>query len=254
MAQTHIGIWRGIPLFLGAIFTNWFSAMSGSLGVPLAVVGVCWAPGPVKTTLLLTSWVCFAAACYWAWLKEHNAKAQADLRVNLLADNGDPAIRYFRDVRYAELSRGIEGDEWPLGLSVHWIVYTSAWGRWQAAQLQVSVGADSVIRLAESHLLTQLESGLLRTRGIRGESYSYVSPDFWKFRYLMTFPDSRSLIKARIFHRDTTNPADSDDRADDTYHVVVCSRDNLESLFPRNDEAIDAMTKELLARSQTKTT
>jgi hypothetical protein len=45
--------------FLRAYVSKWSLAMSGALSVPLAMVGVLWPNGPVRTVLFVTAATCF---------------------------------------------------------------------------------------------------------------------------------------------------------------------------------------------------
>ncbi len=56
--------------FLQAIVSQWFSAMSGGLSVPLAAAGYYLASDDAKHGFYLLSLVCVIVACYWAWKKE----------------------------------------------------------------------------------------------------------------------------------------------------------------------------------------
>ncbi len=166
----------------------------------------------------------------------------------------DPYIQAFNESKYRNVLSGVAAEEHTLGFVVWWLANRTAWGRWYAAQTGVETGDKSVMHVAESILLTDLERGLIPARGIRAdapEKSEFVQPDYWQRMYFQVFPDTRTLFRARIFSRKVTSPADSDDVADATYMVVFCDLLKIEERYPQADRTTDKETaRMLMARVQ----
>ncbi|MFL6603050.1 MAG: hypothetical protein ACJ8R9_17220 [Steroidobacteraceae bacterium] len=165
----------------------------------------------------------------------------------------DPYIRAFNESKYKDVLSGVAAEEHVLGFVVWWLANRTAWGRWYAAQTGTDVGDKSVLRVAESVLLTDFEKGLIPTRGIRvdaPEESEFIQPGFWQRVYFQVFPDTRSLLRARIFSRKVTSPTDTDDAVDRTYAVVFCDLLNIEKRYPQSDRMTDKETAQILAGRQ----
>jgi hypothetical protein len=162
--------------------------------------------------------------------------------------DNDPHLKAFNETKFREALAGVPSAEQVLGQIIMWITNCSSWGRWQAAQTHVEVGNTQVQRHAEIHLLDMLQRGTIPARGIRASdgNYEFISPDFWKNVYLMTFFDNITIIKTRIFPRSVTSPCDSDEISDKTYKHVFCEWAKIVAAFPQKDAQMDARTDSLL--------
>src|SRR4051794_18519240 len=67
--------------FARAIFSSWFAAMSGSLSVPAAALGVYGPNTWVQLGFAITAFVCVWAAAYSVWARERAARNEAEAKL-----------------------------------------------------------------------------------------------------------------------------------------------------------------------------
>src|SRR5579864_8394591 len=64
--------------FARAIFSSWFTTMSGGLSVPAAALAVFGPNAWVQISFAITAFICVWAAAYTAWAKERAARNESD--------------------------------------------------------------------------------------------------------------------------------------------------------------------------------
>jgi hypothetical protein len=164
---------------------------------------------------ILLSGIGLTLAILWPRItKTHDLDRE---RHELALYNADPAIRAFSEQRAADLKAGLEPKDQQLGILIMLLVTQTAWGRWQAGQHKMSYPVmppltpqnRSFIRMAESHLLTQLEQGTLAARGFyKGDTNDirFISPNWWGRVYIEVVNDDRQIFKATIKPREGVDP------------------------------------------------
>jgi hypothetical protein len=154
----------------------------------------------------------------------------------------DPAIRAFSEARARDIQSGIETQDTQLGILILLLVTQTAWGRWQAVQHQVSFPVQPpvtnhnrlLIRIAESHLLHQLDQGILAARGFNNGNTNdvrFISPDWWGRVYIEVVHDDRQIFKASIKPRENVDP-----EVCGRFTSISCELPKFFALFPQYDD------------------
>jgi hypothetical protein len=198
-------IWGFIGLAI-TLFIWWTQV----LGTPF---GYKW--GELMWVGIVISIIGIAIAVFWPRIvKTQNLERESH---ELGLYNADPAIKAFTERRANDLKAGIEPRDHQLGGLVLQLVTGTVWGRWQAEMHNVPYPVmppltpqnRTFIRMAESHLLRQLEQGLLAARGLyKGNSNDirFISPNWWGLVYIEVVNDDRQIFKATIRPRDGVDP------------------------------------------------
>src|SRR5260370_36304080 len=77
-----------IKQFLSAFAAQWFTAMSGALSVPLAVLAFFVNNEAARLILACTAAICFIVAAYYVWKKERVRAIEAEEKLSVyLADS-----------------------------------------------------------------------------------------------------------------------------------------------------------------------
>jgi hypothetical protein len=162
----------------------------------------------------------------------------------------DPFLQAMNDAAKQAFASGAPLKEMPLGFVVHWVATCTSWGRWQSAQTGLSQDGQQLLRLTESHITSLLSGGELRARGRRAGSAhrEIISPDWWGQVYAELVADNAAIYKASIRPRHGVEEAVAAE-----FTEISCDWAQIESIFPREVPAIDAMTAAILAKQNAPT-
>jgi hypothetical protein len=155
--------------------------------------------------------------------------------------NADPAIRAFIEQRQRDVATGVVPHDMQIGGLMMILLTQSAWGRWMATQLHqpfpipipVPQGNKPLLRIAESHFLTQLEQGTLAARGFfNGDTNDirFITPNWWGRVYFELVDDPISIFKATIKPRNNVDP-----KVCERFTSISCELPKFFAMFPRED-------------------
>jgi hypothetical protein len=225
-------IWGFIGIGV-AIFVWWAQSLGTTFGKQWAFwmwVGICVCVVATIATWLLPRFI-----------GNHNIRDESH---ELALYNADPAIRAFTETRIRDIQAGSESNDTSLGILVLMLVTQTAWGRWQAKQYQVPLPVQipitnkEFLRIAESHLLHQLEQGILAARGFyngNSNDIRFISPNWWGQVYLEVAEDIVQIYKVTIKPRDKVDPS-----VCKKFTGISCEQGKFFSLFPKErDQGLD---------------
>jgi hypothetical protein len=85
--------------FLGTLTATWFTGMSGSLSVPLAVAAIYVESATAKTLLGITAFVCFWAASYTIWSRERTERNKSERKAQEAEAKIKGHLKFVRPIR-----------------------------------------------------------------------------------------------------------------------------------------------------------
>lgn len=140
--------------------------------------------------------------------------------------------------------------------ALFWIVYSSAWMRWQEAQRLANdsktLTEQIKMWLALSHFQDKIDSGDLIVRAKQHDSIAYetVDKDFWKSAALNIQPDKKTLWRVHIMVRQGVSEKAA--KQIPGYDSFIVSEQRFEKMWPKKDKNLDRATKKLLKQVKRK--
>jgi hypothetical protein len=228
-----------------AIF--WFFGVAVSL--LLARFGMLWTKGyewigPYLILGAVTAGVCGAAIWIYPILlkipnvdRAHVQQLRHAQEMDLYS--ADPAIRAFIEQRQKDIANGVEPHDMQIGGLIMILLTQSEWGRWMAKQIHqpfpipipVPPSNRPLLRIAESHFLTQLEQGMLASRGFyNGDTNDirFITPNWWGRVYIEIVEDPISIFRATIKPRDKVDP-----KVCARFTSISCELPKFLAMFPK---------------------
>src|SRR6266481_8393386 len=81
-----------LRLFIRSVWSRWFIAISGSLGVPLTLVSFFVENSAAKIALVITAIACICFAAFFSWREEHHKWLTEKKKTDALTAKLSPII------------------------------------------------------------------------------------------------------------------------------------------------------------------